>query len=106
MRRVLHGDLVQLGRVLYAHDADERRALIERAFAETRVAHQHRLATGLWHPEFGDGSLAGWASGRRRPPEPDLDDPVYAYCLMLILRQLARGVKTSGPRASSWDTIS
>lgn len=102
MRRVLHGDLVQLGRVLYAHDADERREVVDRAFVQTSIAHQHCLAKGQWHPEFGDGSLAGWSSRQTRPPEPDLDDPDYAACLVMILQHMARVDRTP----ISWETLS
>ena len=88
MRRVLHGDLVQLGRVLSVQPRDIRAAVCAQAFAEAAEAAEHRRRTGRWHPRFGDGSLAGWAMRHPRPPEPPLDDPDYADSLMLILARL------------------
>jgi len=59
MRRVLHGDLVQLARVLLTCPPRGRAAMVRRAFAEAAYAERYRRGCGLWHPEFGDGSLAG-----------------------------------------------
>ena len=89
MRRVLHGDVIQLARVLFQSKPASRATLLERAFVETEAADQYRLCNGQWHPRHGDGSLAGWAAERARVPEPALDDPDYAACLALIFTRLA-----------------
>lgn len=85
MRRVLHGDLVQLGRMLLACSPADRAAICRRAIAEADAADKYRRRFGRRHPHFGDGSLAAWAMRFPRPPEPPLDDPDYAGCLRVIL---------------------
>ncbi len=85
MRRVLHGDLIQLGRMLLTRPAAEREAICRRAIAEARAADKYRRRFGRRHPDFGDGSLAAWAMRFPRPPEPPLDDPDYAGCLRIVL---------------------
>jgi hypothetical protein len=85
MRRVLHGDLVHLARVLLNRMPESRPAICRRAIAEAHAADKYRHRFGRRHPEFGDGSLAAWAMRFPRPPEPPLDDPDYAACLCVVL---------------------
>jgi len=85
MRRVLHGDLVHLGRVLLTCPPQERAITCRRAIAQAQAADTYRRRFGRRHPEYGDGSLAAWAMRFPRPPEPPLDDPEYAACLRIVL---------------------
>ncbi len=85
MRRVLHGDLVQMARMLLTCPPSERERTCRRAIAEAHAADKYRRRFGRRHPDFGDGSLAGWAMRFPRPAEPPLDDPDYAGCLRTVL---------------------
>lgn len=88
MRRPVHTDLVQMARVLLCQAPETRLDVLDQAIDETGYADRYRMRHGLRHPEFGDGSLAGWAAYRVRPPEPGLDDPEYLSCLILVLSRL------------------
>ena len=101
MRRVLHGDLVQMGRMLLTCRTTEREATCRRAILQAHAADKYRKRFGRRHPGFGDGSLASWAMRFPRPPEPPLDDPDYAACLRLILdclEEARRSWKDAGTR--------
>lgn len=100
MRRVLHGDLVQLGRMLLTCPAPDRERTCLRALAEAHAADKYRRRFGRRHPEFGDGSLAAWAMRFPRPPEPPLDDPDYAACLRIVLTCLEDMRRAGTLRAS------
>lgn len=88
MRRVTHGDLVQLARAMLMVAPRSRRAFCAQAFHEAEVADAYRQSLGQWHPDLGDGTLTGWASPYLRPPEPILEDREYLDCLIVILTQL------------------
>ena len=90
MRRVLHGDLVGLGRCLLTQDPGSRERICQQAFRQAHQASDHVAKFGTIHPEFGDGSLAAWAARFHRPPEPGLENQDYAGCLRLILTCLER----------------
>jgi len=91
IRRVIHTDLIALARVLLTRAPGERAEVVAQALEETQKAARYRRGTGLAHPEFGDGTLEGWAGKRRRVPEPWVEDPDYADCLILILKHWAHG---------------
>lgn len=85
MRPALHGDVAAAGRALLAVPAPKRPGLLAQMLREADFADAYRRKTGRAHPNCGGGSLMAVAMMRPRAPEPYLDDPDYAACLVLVL---------------------
>ncbi len=98
MRPVLHGDVVTAARALCAAPAAGRAGLAARLLMEAGAADAYRRHTGRRHPAWGDGTLQAAAARRPLAPEPRLDDPVYAECMLLVFEALVAG--GPGGRAS------
>ena len=102
MRPVLHGDVVTAARALLAAPAGGRDGLAARLIHEAGAADAHRRRTGRRHPDWGDGTLQAAAARRPLAPEPRLDDPAYATCMLLVFEALlARGPEGGASRRRS-----
>ncbi|WP_417721222.1 hypothetical protein [Salipiger sp.] len=88
MKPVMHGDLVAAARALLAAAPGARwrlaRDLVARADAADRFLDRH----GRVHPEWGNGTLMAAALVLPLAPEPRIDQPVYADCMILVLEAL------------------
>lgn len=85
MRRVLHGDLVAAARALRAAPAGTRWRLARDLVARADAADRYLYRFGRAHPHWGNGTLMSAALALPLVPEPRLDEPAYADCLMLVL---------------------
>lgn len=99
----MHGDVVAMARALLATEAAQRGPVLAQIFVEAELADLYRGRTGRAHPNLGTGSLMSAALARPVVPEPFLDDPEYAACLVQVLEALivrAGGVpsRASGKR--------
>lgn len=111
MRRVLHGDVTSLARVLLRVPPGRRAALCARVLQEADWADRHVRRLGRVHPLWGDGTLMSAARKRALADEPELSDPAYCSCLELVFATLARwraeapsGGQGAHPRAQSTQT--
>ena len=95
MRPILHGDVVSAARVLLKTPGDARGACLSRMMDEARWADAYRKRTGRAHPCWGDGSLMAAALRRNPAAEPEIEDPEYCQCLVLVLEGLLS--RRSGP---------
>ncbi|MDQ7079303.1 MAG: hypothetical protein Q9M41_01390 [Paracoccaceae bacterium] len=90
MRRLLHGDLVAAACVLLATRPERRRAMLRGMIRAADKAQRHVERTGRAHPRWGTGCLETVASAQPRMSEPWLDDPDYASCLIMVLKEVAQ----------------
>ncbi|MEC3862229.1 hypothetical protein VK792_13120 [Mesobacterium sp. TK19101] len=88
MRPVLPGDLSAAARVLLRLPPEGRAEAARRLVHEAAVADRYRLLTGRVHPEFGTGSLMSRALRAKPLPEPLIDQPDYARCLIAVLEAI------------------
>ncbi|MGV6847187.1 MAG: DUF7742 family protein [Marinibacterium sp.] len=100
MRPLLHGDVSDAARALYAAPAAARARLCRRLIAEADAAERHMECTGRLHPDWGNGSLMAAARQRPLPPEPGLDDPDYCRCMELVLSCLIEHLAGAGTPAA------
>ncbi|PID37123.1 MAG: hypothetical protein CR993_01655 [Rhodobacterales bacterium] len=97
MRPVAHGDLVAAALALMPVPPAARPRLLDRMILEAEAADHHRLTTGKAHPLWGTGSLMAAAMARPRPPEPALENPDYAICLVTVLERLIARARGGSP---------
>lgn len=93
MRPVLHSEIEIAARALLAVEEGERPERMALILAMAGEADRHRLRTGRYHPEYGNGTLA--SAARRLPAAParatcDVD---YLDALALAARMLARDAR-------------
>jgi len=88
MRAVLPGDLSAAARVLLGLPPDERAQAARRLVQEAEIADRYRRNTGSVHPGFGSGSLMSRALRAAPLPEPLIDQPDYARCLIRVLEAI------------------
>lgn len=98
MRPVLHGDVSNAARALFAVPADRRAAFCTQLLQEAEDADRHVLETGTLHPKWGDGSLMSAARKHPLALEPSFDHCDYCACIELIMRQLQQhfGTRQAG----------
>lgn len=85
MLALLMGDACSAARALLATRPGRRDWVLRRIFAEARRAGQWRRAGLGPHPVYGDGSVMTAALRRPTLAEPDLTDPDYCACLIMVL---------------------
>lgn len=88
MRRVMHGDVVAVARVLLGVPDVTRRSLCCRMISEAHAAHRYFRRFGKSHALWGDGSLMAAAHKRQLRPEPGLSDTDYCGCVEMVLHEL------------------
>ncbi|MFK7834893.1 MAG: hypothetical protein AB8B60_01620 [Sulfitobacter sp.] len=88
MRTVYFSDLRAAGRVLLACSASVRQAKCKELLQQADIADRVTRNTGKLHPKWGNGTLYDAAVRQGVALEPSLDDPDYALCLEIVLRQL------------------
>ncbi len=102
MRRVLHGDVTSLARVLRRSAPERRAALCAQVIREADWADRYVRRLGRVHPLWGDGTLMSAARKRVLADEPELSDADYCSCLELVFETLARWrSEAAQPRAQS-----
>ena len=85
MRRLLHGDVVAVARVLMDRDPRRWPWGLCRMRREAHRAQLWRVRSGRQHPLWGDGSLASAALRRHPRREPPLSDRRYRWALIFVL---------------------
>ncbi len=88
MRPLLHGDVSNAARVLFALPEVLRGRVCERMIVEAEIADRHRREVGRVHPLFGNGSLMSAARKRQLADEPGFDDADYCRCFDMVLQCL------------------
>ncbi len=89
MRVASHGDVVAAARAVYALPESDRRGALNRLVRAATWANKFRKEHRRVHPYWGDGSLMAAALAEDPPPEPQLTDPDYCQCLVLVLHRLS-----------------
>lgn len=99
MRPVMHGDLTAAARHLLTLPDSLRASRCARLIAQADAADRYRKRFGRAHPAWGNGTLMAAARMQPLPREPQLHDPDYAACLILVLTQLGlrRDASRQGP---------
>jgi serine O-acetyltransferase len=86
----MHGDLTALARHLLTLAAPDRPKACARLMAQADAADRYRKRMGRAHPLWGNGTLMARALGLPHQPEPRLQNPDYASCLILALTTLTQ----------------
>ena len=90
MRRVMIGDLLALARGIAELAPEYQRVACHEAFDRAHVADKFRKWHGRLHPQWGDGSVMGYAL--RGVPQlqcADVGDSEYCHALGVVLACLA-----------------
>jgi hypothetical protein len=88
MRRVMHGDLVAVARVLLALPPIQRSNTCRRLIVEADAAHRYSKRFGRSHALWGDGSLMSAAGFHAMSRETGFSDLDYCQCFEIILNAL------------------
>ncbi|MDO6485264.1 DUF7742 family protein [Shimia thalassica] len=88
MRRVMHGDVVSVARVLLTCAAPLRPQMCRRMIEQSHAAHRFFKRFGRAHPLWGDGSLMALAHRQKMRPEPGFANSEYCTCVELVLSEL------------------
>ena len=98
MRPVMHGDLTALARHLLTLAAPDRPKACAQLMAQADAADRYRKRMRRAHPLWGNGTLMARALALPHLPEPRLQNPDYASCLILALTTLtARTLQNPRP---------
>ena len=95
MRPAMHGDLTALARHLLTLPPPDRPAACARLLDQADAADRFRKRLGRAHATWGNGTLMARAMALPQHPEPGLQDPDYAACLILALATLSRRTLTN-----------
>ncbi|MEQ9693224.1 hypothetical protein [Shimia sp. SDUM112013] len=88
MRRVMHGDVVAVARVLLTCAPPVRQGLCRTLIEKADAAHRFFKRKGRAHPLWGDGSLMVLAHCYPMRPEPGFSDTDYCTCMEMVLSEL------------------
>jgi hypothetical protein len=95
MRPVLAVDLICAGRAVLRVRPDAQDMLARRLIETACIADRYRLAEGVAHPEFGDGTLASAARHAGLVPEPEVGDVRFARALICVLEAVIAGARVT-----------
>lgn len=96
MRPLAPADLSVAVRALLAMPEGARDRAVMRMIAVAEAADRHRMATGKWHPVWGNGSLEGAARAWPLAPPRALGDAEGLSCLGGLISALARRAALCG----------
>jgi hypothetical protein len=95
MRPVLAVDLICAGRAVLRAHPDAQDVLARRLIETACVADDYRLAEGVAHPEFGDGTLASAARHAGLVPEPQVGNVRFARALICVLEAVIEAARVN-----------